>query len=162
MILTQRKISENSKSYEEKIIVMIKKELELLKEEKSLKFVYQQRVIGFVKMAENLMRVMDINDEDFIEEILSLTEQAKTRSKRMSNIYSKGIVNRDTNYMKNILTLSDVLLSSSNQEVVRREKQRFVKKIHQFARSLCSDPNLNSHLMGELYQCFFNHILMFS
>lgn len=136
---------------------MVKKELELLKaEEKASKFVYQQRVIEFVKMAENLMRVMDIIDDNFIEDTLSLTDTSKaTRSKRMTNSISKSIINPNTNYMKNILTLSDVLLSSSNQEVVRREKQRFVKKIHEFAMLLCSDPNLNSHVIGEILLAHF-------
>lgn len=160
-------LTQKEKLYEEKIMTMLRNELELLTSEKSEKFVYQQRMIGFVQMAENLMRVMDFGgDEKFIEELLSLTDSNPSKSSRMKRFSlfnsvnnQKHIVNRDTGYMKNILTLSDVLLSSSNHEIVRREKMRFVNKIHQFVMSLCNDPNLNSHLIRErflkLNQIFF-------
>lgn len=130
---------------------MLKTELNQLKAEKSLKFVYQQRVIEFVKMSENLMRIIAINDDEFIENVLSLTDgKSRSREKRFShNINRKAIVSRNTDYMKNILTLSDVLLSSFNNDVVKREKKRFVTKIHQFVASLCGDKNLNAKLIRK-------------
>jgi hypothetical protein len=138
--------------YEEKIVEMLKNELTQLKAEKSSKFIYQQRVIEFVQMSENLMRIMTINDDEFIENVLSVTEgRSRSRQKRFSHlgINQKTIVSRNTDYMKNILTLSDVLLSSTNNEVVKREKKRFVTKIHQFVASLCGDKNLNAKLIRE-------------
>lgn len=159
LIITMRKINKNPQTYEEKVISMVKRELEVLKAQKSEKFVYQQRVIEFVKMSQSLMWVTNVREEKFIEDILSLTESSRMASRTKRFVVfpinqQKGIVNRDTNYMKNILMFSSVLLSSSNDEVVQREKSKFRNKIHGFVTSLCGDENLNSHLISKRFRYF--------
>lgn len=152
MILTQRQIKGDSKEIEKRIVEMLKDQLSQLKANESSKFVYQQRIVEFVTMSENLMRVMAINDDEFIENILSLTEsRSRARQKRFSflGIDQKNIVSRNPDFIKSSLKLSDVLLSSSDNEVVKREKKRFVTKIHQFVASLCGDRNLNAKIIRK-------------
>lgn len=153
-ILTQRKFSndENARENEEKIYAMLKSELDSLKGSTSSSYVYQQNVVEFVKMSKNLISIMSVYEETFIEDILSLTD-GSNRQKRMilsNSLRNRGIVTHDLDYIKNVLSLSDMLLSSSNKETARRERTKFVKKIHQFVESLCAGTQQkNSHVIGR-------------
>lgn len=151
-LITQKKISDDISSYEERMLKMMKKELEKLKSSETESFFYQQNIIEFVKMSKNVMVVMSIADEQFVDELLTLTDTISRTAKRMKraivarNFIAK-VINHDIDYFKNVLTLSEMLLMSSNATVVQQEKGKFVQKIHKFSASLCQDKKLNSHVI---------------
>ncbi|KAG5675114.1 hypothetical protein PVAND_005043 [Polypedilum vanderplanki] len=158
LILTQKKYAtaENSEIYEKKIYEMLKTEIDFLKSTKSTTYVYQQNIIEFVKMSKNLISVLSVYDETFIENVLSLTESV-TRVKRMAlsnGLRNRGIMTPDPDYIKNVLSLSDLLLSSTNSEVALRERRKFVEKIHLFVNSLCHILNLKSHTIESKFVIF--------
>ena len=105
-------------------------------------------------MSKNLMTIMSNLDESFIEDVLSLTENSSRESSRkkrlaLSNSSRRTVMTHDRDYIKNVLGLSDMLLSSSKPEVVQREKGKYVEKVHQFVVSLCKDENLNSQVIRK-------------
>lgn len=155
LILTQRKYAseEDAKKYEQEVYEMLKTELSSLNSSKSSTFVHQQNVIEFVKMSKNLLSIMTVYDDSFVEDILSLTEAQSRRAKRLilsNSLRNKNIMAHDTDYIKNVLSLSDMLISSSNTDTVQREKKKYVEKIHLFITSLCQDQYLNSHTIRKL------------
>ncbi|KAL7040768.1 hypothetical protein ACKWTF_000512 [Chironomus riparius] len=159
LILTQRKYAseEDAKNYEQQVYEMLKTELDSLKSSKSSTFVHQQNVIEFVKMSKNLLSIMTVFDDNFVEDILSLTEAQSRRAKRLilsNSLRNKNIMAHDTDYIQNVLSLSDMLISSSNPETVQREKRKYVEKIHLFITSLCQDQYLNSHTIKSKFAAF--------
>lgn len=155
LILTTRKYlsEEEAKACEEKVYSMLKSELDSLKSTTSMTYVHLQNVVEFVKMTKNLLSIMTVIDEPFVEDILTLIDNKSRRVRRMilsNSLRNKNIMNNDPEYIKNVLSLSDILISSSNMETVKRERKKYVSKIHQFVTSLCQDPYLNSHLIRKL------------
>lgn len=141
-----------SSTYESKIFLMMQEELKKIKSADSLGFIYQQKVIEFVKMSKIVMSFMPVYDETFVEDLLSLTETISRSSRRMKRTtlahdsYAK-VVNHGNDYIKNVLSLSEMLLNSSNVTIVQREKGKFVSKVHRFIGSMCQDKNLNSQFI---------------
>ena len=143
---------EQSSAYESKIFLMMYEELKKTKMTDSLGFVYQQNVIEFVKMSKIVMNLMPVYDETFVEDLLSLTETISRSSRRMKRTilahdsYAK-VVNHGNEYIKNVLSLSEMLLNSNNVTIVQREKGKFISKVHRFIASMCQDTNLNSQFI---------------
>lgn len=158
-LLTQREVSEETPTYEATIISMMKAELEKLKSTASSGFIYHQKVIEFVKMTKIIMSIVPVFDETFVFDLLSLTETISRSAKRMKrvafpqNSYAK-VVSHDTDYIKNVLGLSEMLLNSKNATIVQREKGKFVAKVHQFIGSMCQDKNLNSQFIETEFASF--------
>lgn len=156
-LLTQHKFEKSS--HEAKMLEMMKRELGKLKASEDSGFIYQQKVVEFIKISKDIMGIMEVSDESFVEELLSLTEtinQSSQRSKRatFSKNSNSKVMNHDTDYIKNVLGLSEMLLKSNDSSVVQREKGKFVKKVHQFVTSLCQDKNLNMHYIVTKFVSF--------
>lgn len=165
LILTQKKfaVQEDATKYEQQIYEMLKTELSSLKSSKSSTYVHQQNVIEFVKMSKNLLSIMTVYDDSFVEDILSLTDTQGRRVKRLvlsNSLRNRNIMAHDTDYIKNVLDLSDMLISSSNAETVQREKKKYVEKIRLFITSLCQDQYLNSHTIRKLIGNSLSYDLM--
>ncbi|CRL01272.1 CLUMA_CG014503, isoform A [Clunio marinus] len=148
-LLTQRRLKgDNSTNYEMKITQMLKDELKMLKALEPKGFVYEEKVDEFVDMSMNLKSFMKIEDEVFVAEILSLAETLnKTRMKRSLDLQKSqsSIINNHhgTDYIKKVLKLSEILLSSNNVTIVEKEKKRFPTKVREFVEMLCQDRNFN-------------------
>ena len=158
-LLTQQKFTGDGSNYESKMLEMLKTELDKLKSSELSGFIHQQNVVEFIKMSKNLMGITKVTDEAFVDNLLSLTETVEKRSRRkrttFSNKYShKAVVSHDKHYMKNVLELSEMLLMSENASIVKREKVKYVKKVHEFISSLCNDRNLNSLTISSKFASF--------
>lgn len=151
-LLTQTKFAKDASIYEKKMLEMVKNELRKLKASENSGFAYNQKVVEFIKASKDMIGIMTISDEAFVEDLLSLTEtiNSSQRSKRstFSDKVSSKIMNHDSEYMRNVLLLSEMLLMSNNDSVVQREKGKFVEKVEQFVTSLCQEKNLNSHTIS--------------
>lgn len=158
-LLTQHKFSSDDSIYETRMLGMLKNQLSILKSSESSGFIHQQNVVEFIKMSKNLMGIMKVSDESFVEDLLSLTEtfnKSSQRNKRstFSQKSTMKVVSHDTNYMKDVLELSGMLLNSDNSSIADREKENFVKKVHGFVGSLCQDQNLNTHSISSKHVTF--------
>lgn len=157
-LMTQHKFVTESSSYETKMLEMLKKELESLKASENSGFIYQQKVVEFIKTSKDLMGLMTVSDEKFVEDLLNLTEtinKSAQRSRRATfSKNSVSVVNHDTDYIKNVLGLSEMLLKSNDSSVSQREKGKFVKKVRTFVTSLCQDKNLNTHKIASKFVIF--------
>lgn len=146
LLLTKRKLKEDSSLFESKMVSMMKTRLDKLKISSNSGFAYQQNIADFVKMSKALMNLMAISDEAFVTELLSLTEtiaRSARKMKRATFPQSSGIVNYHMDYIRNVLGLSEILLSSSNTSVAEAEKEKFVAKIYKFIPSICNNKNLD-------------------
>lgn len=149
--------TEDGQRYEAEIFAMMLDELENLKSTDG--FFYHQKVIEFVKMSKIVMSLMQSSDETFVDDLLSLTETISRPAKRLKRIVATRdsfpkVVSHDTEYIRNVLGLSEILLSSNNATIVQREKGKFVAKVHQFVRSMCQDKNLNSQFIETQWASF--------
>jgi hypothetical protein len=149
-LLTKENFSGENQNYENKMLQMLKTQMNILKSGKATDFIHRQNVKEFIEMSKKLIGLLKVSDESFIEDLLSLSEgiqeNSQERSKRstFTNIHSSRIVSYDENYMRNILDLSEILLNSENTSVKNRERGKFVKKVHEFIMNLCLDKSLNS------------------
>lgn len=156
LLLTQKKFTQVDSSLENKMLAMMKQELVMLTSVDASGFIYQQRIVDFVKMSKNVMSLMSVSDETFVDNLLSLTETINRSSKQMkratfSRNLNSNVVNHDTDYIKNVLSLSEILLNSSNDTIVQLEKGKFLKKVHQFVASMCQDRTLNSQTIDSKF-----------
>ena len=130
-------------------------ELNELKVVKGPRYLYEQHVIGFVKISKDILSIIANPDEGFVEDLLNLTEA-------INNSAARKIVKRDINnlsrkqdnivspeYKDNILTLSEYLLASQNSSTVQREKGKYLDKIHQYISSMCQQGNYGLKRKGE-------------
>lgn len=153
-LLTQRNSIGDAANFEAEMLSMMQLELQRLKSSNGDGFVYQQKVVEFVKMSKNVMSMLSIPDETFVDDLLSLTDTINRTSARMrrttfSQKRAAKVVNHDTDYIKNVLSLSEILLTSTNATIVEREKGKFVAKVRQFVASLCQDQNLSKHVIAS-------------
>lgn len=152
LLLTLREIESDTSGYEAKMFSMMKAELNHLKFSGGADFIYQQKIVDFVKMAKDFMNFMTISDEAFVENLLSLSDTISRSSRKakratFSNKGSSNIVTYGINHIKTVLELSEMLLVSNNASVVQKEKKQFVEKIHKFITLLCQDQNLNTQFI---------------
>lgn len=155
-LMTQKRISDDASSYEDRMLKMMKSSLEKLKSTDTESFFHKQNIIEYVKMLKNLMAVMTIADEQFVDEVLTLTETIDRSSRKMKRMIATAervskVVNHDTDYIKTVLSFSEILLASNNASVVQKEKRNLVSNIHRFSASLCQDKNLNLHVIESKF-----------
>lgn len=158
-LLTQRKALGDTSAYETKMLSMMKQQLGKLKASEGSGFIYQQSIIEFVRMSKTLMGIMTTSDESFVDELLKTTETINRSAKRVKRAFvaertSSRVMSHDTDYIKNVLSLSEILLNSSNQTVVNQEKVNFMRKVRQFVTSMCQDKNLNSQMIKSKFVTF--------
>lgn len=159
LIMTHRKVKGDSPSLESKMMLMMEKEIEKLKSSDESSFLYQQRIVEFVKMSKNLMNIMAVSNEKFVEDLLTLTETISRSAKKIKRAIitpstTINVVNHDSEYIKNVLSLSEILLNSNNSSVVQREKGKCVEKVHRFVSSMCIDKNVNSQSIESKFSSF--------
>lgn len=159
LLLTQRKLRENSSAYEVKMLSMMKSRLEKLKVESEAEvssLFHQENILDFVNFSKALMKLLTISDEAFVTELLSLTEtiaRSARRAKRTTFSHSgnSAIVNYDMDYIKNVLDLSEILLSSTNGSVAEAEREKFLAKVYKFIPSICQNKNLEQQTIDTKF-----------
>ena len=155
VLVTLQKVVKDRSSIELTIHKIMNTELSILKSGIGSGYIYDQRVIGFITMSKDLLSIMNIPDDNFIEELLTLSET-------VNNLQVSKSVKRDTlnslkkrqsimtaDFRNNVLSLSEILLSSENITTVQREKGKYVNKIHDFIESTCQKNNFASIRSGN-------------
>lgn len=156
LLLTQRKLKNESSAFEDKMVSMMKNRLRKLKASNDSGSTYQRNIVEFVKMSEALMNVMTFSDEAFVSELLSLTETIARSARRVerstfSQSSLSAIVTYDMDYIRNVIGLSAILLSSNNESIAEAEKGKFVTKIYKFIPSICQNNNLDRHTIESKF-----------
>ncbi|CAO1328340.1 unnamed protein product [Diamesa serratosioi] len=147
VLVTLKKVLKDSSAIESTILKIMKTQLSTLKSGSDSGYLYDQRVIGFITMSKDLLSIMTNPDDSLVEELLTLSETVNKSAR-------STLVKRDTlnslkknqrittpDFKNNILSLSEILLSSKNITTVEREKGKYVLKIHQYIALMCQQEN---------------------
>ena len=115
--------------------------------------IQEQQIIQFIKMFKLITFLMpEANYETFAFDLLSLAniieQRGTTRRKRAALVQNKDLGFLDMEYLKTVLSLSEILLNSKNATVAQTERSKIVKKIHKFVMKMCRDPLKNGQIIG--------------
>lgn len=133
-------------------------------------YVSSMAIVKFVKLAKSTIGIF-IEDDATIQKLLALlqtvsitddhsvnlnTEKSIRIKRSVENKNVPGVIKRDANMdvMHLTLEMSEALLNSTNETVVRTEKQRVPDYIHRFMQKMCKKPQFVSKTFGNVENKF--------
>lgn len=137
------------------IMSSLQDQLKILKSisSESLNSIQEQQIVEFIKMSRFITYNLSLtNDETFVSDLLSLVsfidQRSTSRKKRTVSTQNKdkGLLDRD--FLKTVLSYSEILLNSKNVTVAQDERLKIVKKIHKFVARLCKDSLKDGEVIG--------------
>lgn len=144
----------------------------LSQNQSSAYYISSMAIVKFVKSAKSTIGIF-IEDDATIQKLLALLQtvtitddhslnstaaKSTTRTRRSAadDKKSRSVIKRDTNMdvMHLTLEMSEALLNSTNETVVRAEKQRVPDYIHRFMQKMCKKQQFVSKIFGNVENKF--------